>query len=1090
MNSSIAYLYFMPEHTLPGSIPGSLKSESPLAHLPQDVVENEILLSLNRDIVSVSDKSDILQIIHPKLRILFGTDDIFICKIDPSQDLLLPFLRTADKDRTGNDEYEKVLSGRFSTKDRFIHSILDATAPVQFDLDEVCNWPAPPDYAVLSRSCGIRESLSIGLYHGTEPIGVLSFWSDKKNGFTPHHHQLIRKVGDQMSIIVHNILSNEKIREKEKELEILLTVSHAIASIRDKNDLVEVIQKTLRSFIQYSDIAITRFNLAKQTFRVFLDYCEKTSQHPDFNTIAYAEYPIADGIHDRIMNAEEAVVLQVKQLVKEGMVHISFLEQAGIKELAGIRLRHNNMVIGTMVLLSDQEHVFTPATRRLIKEVSQHFATAMVNIIYHQEIEERSRENEILLSISSAFSSIRDKEQLLPALTRQLENLSFYSDVTIAIVDPNGKTFSGYLVNEHVNRVGDKTYPQMRAAHHPFPDGVFETALHAKRPIIFDVEEMGKQDHAPSYIKFLYNHGTVDMVGVSLRDRNNEIGVLFLFSDKKQVFSDLQMSLVQGIGDQLGTALANIMANEEIRDRENEKSVLLSLSNEIASVRYKEDLFAVVKTKLSKLFSVRGFAIGLISEDGQTHSVFITDIEEEFKAYAGFREILQKHYPVSDYVFSRIIQSEDPVLFLVDELPSADLLPEYAASWKKWGIELLVGSPLRVGKENLGCLYFHLDRSLLEEIESQKNLLRGVCAQISTALSNMISYEKIGNQLSEIRQYKEQLEEENQYLQGEVSSGYTYSDIVGVCAPMKKVFHLLSQVAFANSTVLILGETGTGKELIARAIHNSSSRSEKLMVKVNCAVLPPNLIESELFGHEKGSFTGATERRIGKFELANNGTLFLDEIGEMPLDLQVKLLRAIQEREIERIGGKSTIKINVRLIAATNRPLHQEVEKGRFRQDLYYRLNVFPITLPPLRERKEDIPALVSHFMDRFAKNTGKKIKHISGKAMKELMAYSWPGNVRELEHLMERSVLMTPGNTIREVHLPVNNKDEIKKRLEDEYLKTHEENERDHIIRVLNKCNGKIYGPGGAAAILQLKVSTLNSKIRKLGIRKNKTYS
>ena len=297
-------------------------------------------------------------------------------------------------------------------------------------------------------------------------------------------------------------------------------------------------------------------------------------------------------------------------------------------------------------------------------------------------------------------------------------------------------------------------------------------------------------------------------------------------------------------------------------------------------------------------------------------------------------------------------------------------------------------------------------------------------------------------------------------------------------------------MSFADSTVLLLGETGTGKELVARAIHNSSPRREKLMVKVNCAAMPPNLIESELFDHERGSFTGATDRRIGKFELANNGTLFLDEIGEMPAELQVKLLRAIQEREIERVGGKSTIKVNVRIIAATNRDLQQEVDEGRFRRDLFYRLNVFPIMLPALRERIKDIPVLVSHFLNKYSKTTGNPVKDVSSKVMKQLMAYEWPGNVRELEHLIERTLLTTNSRTIKEVHLPLNNKLELKAALEDEYLKTYEENERDHIIRVLNKCDGKIFGPGGAAEILQLPTSTLNSKIKKLGIKKNKMYS
>jgi transcriptional regulator with GAF, ATPase, and Fis domain len=288
--------------------------------------------------------------------------------------------------------------------------------------------------------------------------------------------------------------------------------------------------------------------------------------------------------------------------------------------------------------------------------------------------------------------------------------------------------------------------------------------------------------------------------------------------------------------------------------------------------------------------------------------------------------------------------------------------------------------------------------------------------------------------------------------------------------------------------VLLLGETGTGKELIARAIHNTSSRKDKLMIKVNCATLPTNLIESELFGHEKGSFTGAIERKIGKFEMANNGTLFLDEIGEMPLDLQVKLLRALQEKEIERLGGKSTIKTDVRIIAATNRDLQKEVAEGRFRMDLFYRLNVFPIVLPPLRERKEDIPILALHFLDKYTKNTRQKNFDISGRVMKELINYHWPGNIRELEHLMERSILMTQGNIIKEIHL-YNAKEKMINSTKSIQTKTLEEIERDYIISVLNQCNGKVSGHDGAAELLGLNPSTLSSKMRKLKITKEVLY-
>jgi transcriptional regulator with GAF, ATPase, and Fis domain len=306
---------------------------------------------------------------------------------------------------------------------------------------------------------------------------------------------------------------------------------------------------------------------------------------------------------------------------------------------------------------------------------------------------------------------------------------------------------------------------------------------------------------------------------------------------------------------------------------------------------------------------------------------------------------------------------------------------------------------------------------------------------------------------------------------------------------MQEVYHLMSLVANSNTTVLITGETGTGKELIARALHNSSPRKEKLMVKVNCAAMPANLIESELFGHEKGAFTGALDRRTGKFELANQSTLFLDEIGELPLEAQAKLLRVIQEREVERVGGKQIIKVDVRLIAATNRNLEEEVKAGRFRSDLYFRLNVFPIQLPPLRNRKQDIEPLTHFFIQKYCRNAGRKVMKITSGALQQLSSYTWPGNVRELEHLIERSILLAANDTIDQVLTPQNSLEENPQKETNFLNRSLEELEREYIIQTLKQCSGKISGIGSAAEILKIPGNTLHSKMKKLGIRKSDYY-
>lgn len=332
----------------------------------------------------------------------------------------------------------------------------------------------------------------------------------------------------------------------------------------------------------------------------------------------------------------------------------------------------------------------------------------------------------------------------------------------------------------------------------------------------------------------------------------------------------------------------------------------------------------------------------------------------------------------------------------------------------------------------------------------------------------------------ELKELKNQLEAENIYLQQELQADQTFGEILGQSDGIKYVLYKINQVASTDSTVLILGETGTGKELVARAIHNVSSRKERPLIKVNCAALSASLIESEFFGHEKGAFTGATARKLGRFELANEGTIFLDEIGELPADLQVKLLRVIQEGEFERVGGSKTIKVDVRIIAATNRNLQAEVEKGTFREDLWYRLNVFPITVPPLRQRRDDIPLLVEHFVQKFSKQFGKNITSVTTGAMHSLQVHSWPGNVRELANVIERAVIHAQNS-----HLHLVDRFEEKPDQTSTRLKSLEEMEREYIIRILENTGWRVEGRHGAARILGMNPSTLRTRMSKFGIQR-----
>ena len=387
------------------------------------------------------------------------------------------------------------------------------------------------------------------------------------------------------------------------------------------------------------------------------------------------------------------------------------------------------------------------------------------------------------------------------------------------------------------------------------------------------------------------------------------------------------------------------------------------------------------------------------------------------------------------------------------------------------GTESFCFVPLTTARGRLGAMGF---LSLQREAYSDSDVefLQQVAKQVAVAVENALAFQQIA-------ELKDKLAKEKLYLEEELRFEHGFDDIIGDSAALRNVLKEVEVVAPTDSTVLIQGETGTGKELIARAIHRLSSRRERTFVKLNCAAIPTGLLESELFGHERGAFTGAISQKAGRFELADKGTIFLDEVGEIPLELQSKLLRVLQEQEFERLGSTKTIQVSVRLIAATNRDLKRLVEVNQFRSDLYYRLNVFPVTAPPLRERREDIPILVRYFTQHYAVRMKKNIQAVPAKTLDVLSRYAWPGNIRELENLVERSVILTQGTDLQ---VPMSEL-QANDRPASTSISTLEEAEREQILRALHETRWVIGGPSGAAARLGIKRTTLQSKMQKLGI-------
>lgn len=529
----------------------------------------------------------------------------------------------------------------------------------------------------------------------------------------------------------------------------------------------------------------------------------------------------------------------------------------------------------------------------------------------------------------------------------------------------------------------------------------------------------------------------------------------------------------------------NLALQEKIR-LEQQHQVILELNNAIATNLDREGLFRSFFRSLDRYVPFDAAAVALVDEGKGIVRLFVV-LSPDQPRHIQLGGIYHPPTPVDNFnVFEpelefpldedtlgkHIMQHKESVV--VSDLRTGPRFKWITDNLLQEGFLTFIAVPLVVQDHVLGR--FNLaSREAHHFDDADRGFLKQVANQVAIALRNVMAYE-------EITRLKNQLQEEKIYLQEEIKTEKNFDEIVGESRQLKKVLKGVERVARTGSTVLITGETGTGKELIARAIHHLSPRRERAFVKVNCAAIPPGLMESELFGHEKGAFTGAIARKSGRFELADGGSIFLDEIGELPKDVQSKLLRVLQEQEFDRVGGTKTLKVNVRVIAASNRDLPAMAREGEFRPDLFYRLNIFPIHVPSLRERREDIVPLVHYFVHKHALKMNKEIRSISTRTMAALEQYDWPGNIRELENVIERGVILCDGNSLELENVAASLS---MKEAEPVRAVTLEDVERQHILSVLEETRGVIGGPHGAAARLGMNRTTLNSRIQKLGIRR-----
>jgi len=686
------------------------------------------------------------------------------------------------------------------------------------------------------------------------------------------------------------------------------------------------------------------------------------------------------------------------------------------------------------------------------------------------------RQLEALLEVSEIIALHRDLKTLFHELAIRLHSVVDSDFLTLVLHDAAKNVMRLHVLE--TRKEIDKTL----GMEHPVEGSPSGWVWQTQQPFI--VEDVLTETRFSEFLGKLKDEGVRSFAVVPLTTAQRRLGAMGFGRLRPQAIPDSDIQFMQRVAAQVAVAVDNSLNFEssqayqrELAEQRDRLQVLLDINNVLVTSRELRDLFRGIVSALSRVLHHDYTSLALL--DPATNLLKIHALEfEGSDALGAGKEIT---VALDQSPAGRCILTSKPVVFHGAEL---DRFPaEIVRILRGKGLVSACCVPLvskgrAFGTLNLGS------RRLDAFSEADVDLLNRAAAQVAIAVENALAFKEIDS-------LKDKLAVEKLYLEEEIRSELNFEEIVGESPVIKRALAQVELAAPANTTVLVLGETGTGKELIARAIHNLSPRRERTFVKVNCAAIPSGLLESELFGHERGAFTGAVSQKVGRFELADKGTIFLDEVGDIPLELQPKLLRVLQEQEFERLGATRTNRVDVRVVAATNADLGRLVAERSFRSDLYYRLNVFPIQIPALRDRREDIPLLVRYFVQKFSRRMNKTVSYVPAEAMDALVSYAWPGNIRELENLIERAVLLSPGRDLRVPLAELQNAPAVATgepapaAIAAPSISTLEEAERQHILRALRQTEWRIAGARGAAILLGMKRTTLQARMRKLGIRR-----
>ncbi len=850
--------------------------------------------------------------------------------------------------------------------------------------------------------------------------------------------------------------------------EALFGVSQAISAYRNPKELFHALATELHKVVQFDGIGVVQYDTAGNKVKWHLGV-----KCPQSEGSQYPELPPEETITWWVYQNQQPFVTGSTERETRFPRMMEQLRGYCVQSACVLPLTTAHRRLGCLIVGSGQPDAYSDEEVHFLSLIANQVAVAMDDALNFEasqraqgELQREKDRLKLLLDLNNSVVSILDLRQLLREVSASVRRVMQCDVVSVDLLDAETNRLRLFVLDFPASK--GVFQEEMLVPMDSAPAQVVKTG----KPLILGLSDQACMD--PEQIRRLEEEGIKSSCLLPLTSRTRVVGVLAVAWLQEHTFSQEDVTFLMQVAGQVALAVDNALAYRQTAKLKEKLQTLLEVSEAIAVNRDLEDLFRELAQRLPRMVPFDFVNLVLHDPAENVMRLRLLIAPETATIQPGMA------FPVEESPAGWVWQNQQPLL--ITDLEQEHRFPKLMSLLRENGVQSCCMVPLTTALRRLGSLGFgSFEKRTYRGTEIR--FMQQVARQVATAVDNALAY-------GQIAELKEKLAQEKLYLEDEIRTTINFEgfeEIVGKSAKLRRVLEHVETVARSDSTVLILGETGTGKELIARAIHDRSARKPRAFVKLNCAAIPTGLLESELFGHEKGAFTGAITQRVGRFELAHGGTVFLDEVAEIPLELQPKLLRVLQEREFERLGSTQTLRSDARLIAATNRDLQARVQEGQFRDDLFYRLNVFPIRMPALRERPEDIPVLVRHFTEQFARRMNKKVEFIPSETMKALTRYGWPGNVRELQNVIERAVILSNGPMLRVpladlLRAPVA---ELPSREPSvpSANGTLKDAERQHILSVLDQTNWVLSGPNGAAARLGLKRSTLQFRMRKLGI-------